>query len=299
MTPELRAVARRQAGCFTHRQALQCGVPPARVNAYLADGEWLHVLGEVLIVAGAPVTEAMKAWTGVLAIGQPVRLAGRTAARWLNLERAPLADMPQFQVPNNRRPRDVAGLDVGRVTPANWSVVWARGLPVAPIPTVIRDMAATGSHDLVRDVVQHALRRRRVSFEALAGSLGRGHPGARLLRGVLEEVGPGFQVKWERILHRALLRRGVRMRPQTPIEAPDGRKAFIDLGIEALKYGVEIDGFLNHMARFAADRRRFRMVAVECGWIIAPYAVEEIADHLDAVADEIAAEVQRRQRRAA
>ena len=251
-------------------------------------------MGDVFIVAGAPVTETMKAWTGVLAVGQPVALAGATAGRWIGLDQVLEPLKPQLAVPNNRRPRDIAGLEVRRVVPEAWSVRWWRGLPVTPIPVTIRDVADMTEYDRLRDVVQHALRRRRVSFAALAATLGRGRPGSRALRQVLEEVGPGFQVKWEGMLHRALLKRGVRMRPQTPVRAADGRRAFIDLGDEELKYGVEIDGFLNHMARFAADRRRMRMVAVECGWTIAQYAVEEIAASLDAVADEIAAEARRR-----
>ena len=44
---------------------------------------------------------------------------------------------------------------------------------------------------------------------------------------------------------------------------------------------MEIDGFLNHMARFARDRRRARMLATECEWTIAPYAVEEVAKDLE------------------
>ena len=89
------------------------------------------------------------------------------------------------------------------------------------------------------------------------------------------------------------------MKPQAEVRAPDGRRAFIDLGIEKLKFGVEIDGFLNHMERFAADRRRARMLAVELDWVIAPYAVEEIARDLESVADEIVAQVHRRMRLAA
>lgn len=101
------------------------------------------------------------------------------------------------------------------------------------------------------------------------------------------------------MVYRAVAKRGVRLKPQARVVAPDGREAFIDLGIEELKYGVEIDGFLNHMARFARDRRRARMLATECEWTIAPYAVEEAAKDLDGVADDIVATVRRLQRRRA
>ena len=116
----------------------------------------------------------------------------------------------------------------------------------------------------------------------------------------MEEVGPGFQVKWERLVCRAVAARGIALKPQAHVVAPDGRNAYIDLGIEELKFGVEIDGFLNHMARFGRDRKRARMLALECEWTIAPFAVEEVATSLDAVADEIVRHVHRlRNRRAA
>src|SRR3954470_5837992 len=167
--------------------------------------------------------------------------------------------------------------------------MWRHGLPLTPPAVTVRDVAADLRHAEVRDVVQHALRRRRMSFEQLTATLGRGIRGSAALRAVLEEIGPGYQVKWERMLHRALLGRGVRMEPQTKVVAPDGRTAYLDLGIEALRFGVEIDGFLNHMARFAADRRRTRLLAVELEWTIAQYAVEELAASMDRVVAEIVA----------
>jgi very-short-patch-repair endonuclease len=299
MTFLLRSTARRQAGCFTRGQALRCGISDAEIERRVFDGDWLELMGDVLVVAGAPVTEAMRAWTAVLAIGQPVALAGLSGGRWHNLEEVPEPSRPQLVVPNNRHPRDIAGLDVRRVVPARWSVVWRRGLPVTPIALTVRDLADDVGHDPLRDIVQHALRRRRTSFESLARTLGRGRPGAAPLRRVLEEIGPGYQVKWERLVHRALLAVGVRMQPQTCVEAPDGRRAYVDLGLPDLRFGVEIEGFLNHMARFRADRRRARMLALELGWTIAPFAAEEIAADLSGVVREVVAYVRRLERAAA
>lgn len=296
MTPELRAVARRQAGCFTHGQAARCGLRDAAIQSRLLEGEWIALFSDVYVCAGTPVTQEMHAWAAVLAMRAPVALAGCSAALVYRLEGAPAPVRPQLVVPRRHEPRPLPGVDVRRVVDDHWSVVRYRGLPLTPIPMTIRDLAAQVGHECARDVVQHALRRRRVTFEGLAGTLGRGFSGSAALRRVLEEVGPGFQVKWERMVHRAVLAEGVRMRPQTPVRAADGRKAFIDLGLEEIGYGVEIDGFLNHMARFAADRRRGRMLAVELGWTIAPYAVEEIATDLRGVAREIAADVRRLRR---
>jgi len=164
---------------------------------------------------------------------------------------------------------------------------------------MIRQIAARTSADVVRDVVHHALRRRQVALHDLTAELGHGLSGAARLRGVLEEVAPGYQVMWERRLHRALLKAGVRLKPQTKVVAPDGRTAYLDLGDEALRFGVEIDGFLNHMARFAADRKRARLLAVELDWTIAQFAVEELAKSMDRVVAEIASYIRLIRARAA
>ncbi len=293
MTPTLRRVARRQGGCFTRRQALQAGMTSREVSRHLLTGEWVPVISDVLVCAGTPVTEHLRAWSAILAVGQPVALAGCSAGLAYGLERTPSPVDVRLVVPNSRDPRDLRSLAIRRVVAGQWKVVWHRGLPLTPLPATIRDIAADASLETTRDVVQHALRRRRTSFTALAGTLGRGLAGSAALRQVLEEVAPGYQVKWERMLHRAVRARGVVMKPQTKVTAPDGRTAYLDLGIEELRFGVEIDGFVNHMKRFAADRRRARMLAVELDWTIASYAVEEIGTDLAAVADEVVAYVRR------
>lgn len=299
MTPQLRRIARRQGGCFTRQQALDLGVAPREVQRHLITGEWVVVLGDVLACAGTPVTEQMRAWSAVLAVGHPVALTGRSSALHHGLERVTTPVTPTLVVPNWRTPAGQGPLEVRRVVARQFHVVWRGGLPLLPVATTIRDLAADVDAETLRDIVQHALRRRRTSFEALTCALGRGLQGSTALRAVLEEVGPGFQVKWERLLHRAVLEEGVRMQPQTLVEAPDGRRAYLDLGIAALRFGVEIDGFLNHMARFAADRRRARMLALELDWKIAPYAVEELARDLTGVARDIARHVRKLQRLAA
>jgi hypothetical protein len=287
MTPELRRVALRQGGAFTVRQALACGASRGHVEHLRLTREWLEVHPGVLVCAGTPLTQETRSWAALLAVGQPVALSALSAAWWYRLEQAPEPPRPQLVIPNTRDAGDVAGVDIRRVVPHRWQVVWRRGVPLTTLPTTVRDCAPHVRPDLLRDIVQHALRRRRVGEQALLRTLGRGLHGSTALRAVLEELAPGYQAVWEARLHRALLRAGVVLQPQVEVLAADGRRAYIDLGDRELRFGVEIDGFLNHMARFAADRRRTRLVAVELGWRLAPYAVEEIAADLPAVVADI------------
>jgi very-short-patch-repair endonuclease len=299
MTPELRRVARRQAGAFTVRQALACGTDADVVAGLRLAGEWLEPHRGVLVCAGTPVTEQLRMWAALLAVGQPVALSALSAAWWYGLEQAPEPIRPQLVIPNTRDVGEIAGVDIRRVVPHRWQVVWRRGVPVSPLSITLRDCAPHVHPDRLRDIVQHALRRRQVNERALVQTLGRGLHGSTALRAVLEELAPGYQAVWEARLHRALLRAGVVLQPQVEVEAPDGRRAFIDLGDRELRFGVEIDGFLNHMARFAEDRRRTRLVAIELGWLLAPYAVEEIAADMPGVVSDVKAHLERLRRRAA
>lgn len=285
---DISRIARRQGGVFTRGQALRAGVEPGEIQRRLLSGAWMVVMDDVLMATTTPVTAITQAWTGVLAIGHPVALAGRFAASVVRLERSPAYVRPEFVIPDNRFGRVLPGLIVHRVKQQRWAVVWRHGLPVVPLPVMIRQVAAGTADEVTLEVVQHALRRREVTQQQLLAQLGRGLSGAAALRRVLEEVAPGYQVMWERRLHRRLLKAGVRLTPQTRVVAPDGRTAYLDLGDAGLRFGVEIDGFVNHMARFAADRRRARLLAVELGWTIAPYAVEELAADMDVAVAQIA-----------
>ena len=300
MTPALRAAARRQAGAFTVRQALASGEDRREITRQLLAAEWLELRPGVLVCAGTPVTAELSAWVALLAVGQPVALSSLSAAQWFHLEQTPTPVRPQLVIPNTRDVGDVPGADIRRVVPHRWQVIWRRGVPLTPLPETLRDCAPHVHPDRLRDMVQHALRRRQVTETALARTLGRGLHGAAALRHVLEQLAPGYQVVWEQRLHRRLLQAGVVLQPQVEVEAPDGRRAFIDLGDKELMFGVEIDGFLNHMARFRADRARTRLLAVEMGWLLAPYAVDELAADMDGVVDEIVRHVTRlRSQRAA
>src|SRR3954452_4648859 len=105
-------------------------------------------------------------------------------------------------------------------------------------------------------MVTPALLRRIVAFSVLSTQLGRGWPGAASLRDVLLEVAPGYQVVWEGVLHRALDAAGLFLEPQVRVPLSDGKDVVLDLGSRRLRFGVEVDGLVSHLERFASDRQR-------------------------------------------
>jgi len=131
-----------------------------------------------------------------------------------------------------------------------------------------------------------------MTLTGMAAELGRGRHGAGKLRAVLEEVAPGYQVVWEGRLHAALRELGLELDPQAPVRVANGTR-YVDLGNAALRFGVEVDGLIAHLDRFADDRRRDREL-LQAGWLIIHVAVSELVENLDAVAADVAAAYFRR-----
>lgn len=269
---------------------MRCGMSRREVDARLLSGDWLVVQPDVFACAGTPLTHAAQAWAAVLAVRPPVALARRSAAAFLGLDRAPVPDeAPELVVPRPRRDDQLrAPARVRRMVPRVFGITSVRGMPVTTAALTLRELGPVLPRDWVRDMVQHALRRRRVTFSALAGQLGRGLPGAAALRDVLEEVAPGYQVVWEGVLHRALAAAGVHLEPQVQVQLPGGGSAFVDLGCRRRRFAVEVDGLVSHLDRFTQDRQRGRQLVL-AGWVVVHVSVAELTGDLDRVVREIAA----------
>ena len=289
----LRSIARSQGGVFTCDQAIRCGVLAGDIARRRLEGEWLEVQPDVLAFAGTPLTEQLFAWAGVLAVGPPVALGGLWAARFLKLDRAPEVDMrrPRLVIPISRRCERVHDVDLER-SRLPLAIRTVDRLPVLAPERALRQLAASQPLGRVRDMAHHALRRRTMTLTGMAAELGRGRHGAGKLRAVLEEVAPGYQVVWEGRLHSALRELGLELDPQAPVRVANGTR-YVDLGNAALRFGVEVDGLIAHLDRFADDRRRDREL-LQAGWLIIHVAVSELVENLDAVAGDVAAAYFRR-----
>jgi very-short-patch-repair endonuclease len=205
------------------------------------------------------------------------------------MDRAPIPpdEEPDLVVPESRRADGLwAPARVRRMLPSRFEFVHVRGLPVTPPALTLRELGMVIPRGWLYDMVTHAMRRRIVTLSGLSTQLGRGWPGAAALREVLNGVAPGYQVVWEGVLHRALEAAGLPMEPQVEVPLGNGRTAILDLGNRRLRFGVEVDGVLSHLERFAADRRRDRGIR-RVAWQIEHVAAQEVADDLDGVVQEI------------
>ncbi|WP_020575957.1 type IV toxin-antitoxin system AbiEi family antitoxin domain-containing protein [Actinopolymorpha alba] len=294
---DLIRLAHRQHGVITRSDALARGLSPADLIRLTAERRWVERHPGIFLAATQPSTTASECQAALLAVGGDCALAGASAAWVWTLPGSERVDYPELVVPGNRRFTHLAYVRVRRVAVTAFRSVVRRGWPVTPLEVTVRDLAAHLTRRDLRALVQHLVLEQRTTLERLSGVLGRGLSGSAALRQILEEVDPAFQSVWERRLHDALVRRGLRPRPQLSLVAPSGRRCYLDLGFPEVRLGVEIDGFLTHMRRFAIGRRRANAVTLELGWELAQYAVEDLAERLDEVADEIVAYVLARKER--
>lgn len=91
----------------------------------------------------------------------------------------------------------------------------------------------------------------------------------------------------EVVLLDALLRRNVPVEPQVPVQRGDGITVHVDLGVPAVRWGIELDIHPEHRSvdGHHRDARRFRSLHVS-SWQIEPVteldmvSVERLADEL-------------------
>jgi very-short-patch-repair endonuclease len=294
MEHELVRIAHRQHGAFTRRNAQDCGLGRGALTRGVLAGRWVERHPGVYLAGTQPSTSASECRAALLAVGPTCALASASAAWVWRLPGFERVERPELVVPGNRRFTHLKGVRVRRGSAEVFTFVVRRGWPVTPLETTVRDLGAVLGRRVLRELVQHLFLERRTTLTRLSAVLGRGLSGAAPLRGILEELSPDFHSIWERRLYDALVRRGLRPRCQYTLRSPSGRRCYLDLAFPDAMFGVEVDGFSHHMRRFASSRRRANAVTLELGWELAQYPVEDLAERLDEVADEIARYVRAR-----
>jgi hypothetical protein len=104
MVGTLQPVARRQAGVFSRRQAVEHGYSVAQTRLRVRRGQWREVSFGVYAASSAPVGPLGRAWAAYLAAGPGSALSHLTAARLWDL---PVEDdgLVHLTVAPARRPR--------------------------------------------------------------------------------------------------------------------------------------------------------------------------------------------------
>ncbi|UDY33968.1 type IV toxin-antitoxin system AbiEi family antitoxin domain-containing protein [Dermatobacter hominis] len=258
MDPPLAELTATQMGLVTRRQLAELGMTRHAVDHEVAAGRLVRVTDRVLVLAGTPVTDLVRARCGTL--DADGALSGRSdAALW----GAPGYDL---------LPVHVTRLRGGRVRSTHLAIVHEprqvlgehitvhRGIPALRPHRLLFDLAATEPAGRVERTLDWMWSRRLVTIPRLERTLEqvavRGRKGVVLMRELIDDrrdlpaPGSNLERRFEEIVRRALL---PPFRRQVDLGDGDSWLGRLDFLSTTRLLVVEIDSELHHAA--LSDRR--------------------------------------------
>jgi very-short-patch-repair endonuclease len=266
------ALARRQHGAISRRQALSLGMSRGAIGHRLATGEWLPAFQGSYVLAGTARTFEQKMAAGRLAVGEDAVASYRGAAallgmpgvpRWVELT-VPRASRIEVRGIISHRTRCLPPQDVAEI----------QGIPATTAGRTIADLAPVYPKAKVGRLLDYAQAERLVTrAEMEARATGRKHDD--VLRELLDErpatprpMGSEFEAALFRILLDAGLPLPV---AQYGVLMPDGTYVYVDFAYPDLLLILEADSYIWHVSLDAWRRDRERnSELVVMGWSILP-----------------------------
>jgi very-short-patch-repair endonuclease len=283
----LHRLAQAQTGLFTWAQARACGFSADQIRRRLDRGAWRRVSRKVLCVAGTPESPSWRDIAALLAVPGGV-LGGPAAARKWGM---PVADpLPYVVVPANRH-RRLPGVVLLRGDVPPDDVVMLDGVLVTTRARTVFDCARVLPDDQAMALLDHALRRRWLSFEDLTIRVRDfvGRPGAPKLVRLVARLSAGEASHAERLLTQLL--RAARIRGWTAnadIIDDDGLAGVGDVVFPEAQVVIEVDGFAYHSTRddFERDRRRQNRLVV-AGWTVLRFTWRDLTERPEYVVNTV------------
>ncbi|MGD8201691.1 type IV toxin-antitoxin system AbiEi family antitoxin domain-containing protein [Ornithinimicrobium sp. W1679] len=259
---DLPALARRQHGVVSRRQALAAGMSAKQVRWRLHRGAWQAIHPGVYLTNTGTVTWHAQAWAGLLRCGSGAALAMQSASFVWRLEKIEPRGLT-IAVPNGTRCRGLTGVTV--VQRRRLETRSVEGFPTTSLAQTVIDLAERpdSSLDDAVALAARACQQRSLTQSALLEELAarRGHRWSRELRLAFGEIGDGAESLPE-------------VWYATRVQQPHGLPVFerqvseddgctrTDLKNRRHGVNVEIDGLLWHAGeQFHGDRRRDRQAA--------------------------------------
>jgi len=268
------AIARRQFGVFSRRQALECGATRSLIQRRLAAGLWMPVADGVYRLRDLPSSWHASLFTAVLATTGPAVVSHEAAAALHELATfRPGRVVVTIRHGAGRKRSGVTVHQLDDVAPEHLTTLDA--LPVTTGARTILDIAAVCRRGRVAHVVEEALADGQVTIEQLCACFDAvarpGKPGVKTLRPLLAAHSPGYMppgTKLERLLLR-VLRSGGLPRPvlQYPFPGRLPGEGRVDAAYPEAKLIIEADSRRWHTRRkdFAVDRHRDNEATL-AGW---------------------------------
>jgi very-short-patch-repair endonuclease len=279
-------------GAFTTTDAREAGYSQSQVRRLVRTGQWVVVIGKVLVSATASVTPVTVAWAAALAVGVGGVVSHLTAARLWGLLVPPDAEAHVI-VGRNRRVR-IRGLRTHRVPLPDDDVTTWEGIPATTLVRTVVDCLLWLPVESGIALLADAQRRRIVTVDQLRAYLMTSpcrHGMGRAWTVVQESV-DAFSVAEVR-LHRILRTAGLSgWRKNIEIFDADGSVGWVDVIFDREKLVIEIDGRRYHSgdAQFQQDRTKQNRL-VMLGYTPLRFTWEDITERGDEVARQVLAAV--------
>jgi hypothetical protein len=180
-------LATRQAGRISYAQLRHVGLSAQEIKVWIRNGGLVRTCPRVYALGPPRGDLAARLWEAVLYAGPGAYLAGASAAHFLGLITFPPATVI---VATPRRSKSLPGVTVLRQRAADRVLVF--GMPVAPLPEIMLELAAREGFNVVRHAVEALDFRRSLDVAALLDACDRGRPGSAQLRRALNRRLPGL-----------------------------------------------------------------------------------------------------------
>lgn len=296
----LRAIARRQHGVVTRRQALAAGVSVSAMARAVDRGEWKRLHPGIFVVdrAADPLKSPMAAVV--------LRAPGRT---WVSHRSAAALWGLSVRVPVQPDVTTTANLRCGRATfhsvksMPHEDVSTRYGIPCTLPERTIVDLGRIFGRVRLESVVIEALQKkvadpRRLADRA-AALLARGRPGSGALKRILDQWDGGAEPEsvLEAKLLRLIRRHGSLPEPARQFEVRDRGQLVgrVDFAYPDQMIAIEADGYRWHSdpAAWRRDLNR-RNALTRAGWIVLNFSWDDVRSRPRDVAATIQAAISRR-----
>lgn len=265
-----------QAGAISRSQALSIGLSLRQVECRVLSGEWIRALPGVYRLATVAPTPEQGVWLGALWLDNGV-LTGVGAAWWWEMVPHP-PQRWEFLVANVTRRTVQSGVCVMRRWVDPVDVTKHRGVAVVTKPLAVLRAAITleqGRRGHGVRLIDRTKQTKQVSAHELRTTFqrNRGTWGTTVMRELLERTGDRAHSNLERLGAKLLTDAGLTgFVVNLAIRLPSGRRMEIDIGFEARKLAIELDGFQYHSSpeSHAVDLER-QNTLVAAGWTVLRY----------------------------
>ena len=254
--------------------ARRLAVPERRIRRIARRDGWWQPHGDVIAPPGTPITSWTRAAAALAQVQGPDPAAPALCAlgRWSGADLLGVGpgapSRIQVLVPAERRPRSDTGPTIIRCRGFGPEAVTShRGLSVASPSWLVRSAAAVASVPLLTDLVIDLCQQRFLDLAALRAhhAAWARYPGRARVSEVLARLDDAGRTdsSIELRTRERLVRDGVPLdHGQVPV--PCGLvTVHLDLGIEAIRFGIDLDSMLAHSSReqLRADVRRSNALA--------------------------------------